>query len=198
MPKIEPADERAGKLKVAVPAELLNRIAAIAERNGRSTTREVESRLRASLEGEEALTRESNVSSWARAIGRLMTALANDFAAGSKTPYEALAAMKAGATALMGTFLDEYRKTLGGQVDRVEANADAHAGNLGLLLARKVRHANEPENATFSLPQSWLWTTQASLRSLQPEELKEIQAALFLRPELLEPFRIEAQGKGKK
>jgi hypothetical protein len=200
MPKIEAADERSGRLKVAVPAELLNRIAAIAEKNGRSTTREVESRLRASLEAEEALTQEGFASTWARAIGRLMTLLADDLAAGSESADEAFASMKAGASALMDSFLDEWRKILGErEIENVERDTREYASNLARELALRVRRAHEPEKAVYNALGEWLRTTQPSLRSLRPEELSEIQAALFLSPEFLEKIAPkQTSDKGKK
>jgi hypothetical protein len=182
---------------VRLSADLLDQLKAQTAKSGRSIPMEAEHRLRESLAG--GSMEEGYASTWARAIGRLTTLLANDFAAGSKSPYEALAAMKLGTAALLSSFLDEWRIIYGERkIESVEHNTAVHAINLALELARKIRHAHEPENPILNaMPPSWLWTTQASLRSLGPEELKEIQAALYLSPESLEAFRNEAQDRGK-
>lgn len=182
MPERSSGPARPAKLKVAVPAGLMDKIAKAAEANNRSITREVEGRLRASFDefgpGHDAR--------WGAAMGRLMTLLAQDCVAGSQSADEALARMKAAAPALTDTLLDPWRKVLGSQeiADEEKAASD-FASHMGRALADKVVHAHEPAQRPDE-DRSWLFQTQSSLAALQQAEAKQIQEALYLSPSFLE------------
>lgn len=110
-------------------------------------------------------SQEGRPSPWARAIGRLMTLLADDLAAASQSADEALAAMKVGAPALMEALLDSWREILcAKEVQSVENDARYHAEALAKALGLKVRQAHAPEKQTDKAPTSWLRPRRRHLR----------------------------------
>jgi hypothetical protein len=154
---------------------LWGRVAAAAERVGRTTRQEVETRLRDSLRG-----MPSNTPSPATALSRLIQLHAEDVAAYCQSAEEWQSEIKLGIPALVNELF--------GQVKDSGAQGASLAVLQARALAQKVRRAHLPTLRTGD-PLAVRWAEEAeralsqeqpSLARLQHEELLRLRRALFL------------------
>lgn len=162
---------RANTQPVRIAEEVLERLREPAQIAGRSLPMEVEVRLRESLEATPAV----RVSPWARGLGRLVALLADELAAVSATPDEALLSSAHAAQTLFGELLATYMHQRGGDPATITAQQKEYAAVAARALYTKLARAEEFSQASG-------WAGSDALKTPIQDELVGIQKDMKLVP----------------
>lgn len=178
---------------IRVPRDVLEALKPLAKAAKRSVPKELEHRLRQSLE-EPGIGAAGQASEWATALGLLVTRLAHKTAQESQSADEALATMGASASAIIEGLLEGFQIALGSEVHDLSPGEREAAIRAGHDLAMRVRNAHAPPSRPRgnSIEDRWaeLAAKQEAADALftQPE-LLDIQAKLLLTPEFLRKIK---------
>lgn len=173
---------------VRLDEELLGQLKQIGQAAGRSLPMEIEFRLRESLEASPAV----RVSPWARALGRLVALLADELAAVSTSPDEALLSTLHGTQALFNELLATYVHQHGDDPPSINNQQKEYSVVAARALYTKLARADEFSRASD-------WAGSDALKTPLQDELVGIQKDMRLvPPDGPRPKGWENVGKGNK